>query len=232
MKRDFWKKYFEVYDILNLLPPYEELLNEIVAVLNIHTGEKILEAGCGTGNLALKIKSAGASVVGLDNCREALGIYKLKDSNAIIVEADLLDSLPFSDNSFDKIVMNNVLYAFPYHVQLTILKELKRILKINGVIVIANLKKGWSPCTIYFVGIKAIMKREGILYGLYRILSMILPTIKIFWFNRIIQKQTSYLFLTPEQQKKLMEAVGFVVQGNGKSVYAGQSMLYIGQKRT
>jgi len=51
----FWKRYFKVYDVLNLLIPYQELLNTICDELDIKPGEKILEAGCGTGNLALKI---------------------------------------------------------------------------------------------------------------------------------------------------------------------------------
>ena len=42
---NFWKNYFEVYDFLNLLPPYQELLSDICQALEIKKGEKILEAG-------------------------------------------------------------------------------------------------------------------------------------------------------------------------------------------
>jgi hypothetical protein len=39
----FWKKYFDVYDVLNLLIPYQELLETIFDELEIKPGEKILE---------------------------------------------------------------------------------------------------------------------------------------------------------------------------------------------
>ena len=39
----FWKRYFKVYDVLNLLIPYQELLNTICDELDIKPGEKILE---------------------------------------------------------------------------------------------------------------------------------------------------------------------------------------------
>ena len=39
----FWKRYFKVYDVLNLLIPYQELLETICDELDIKPGEKILE---------------------------------------------------------------------------------------------------------------------------------------------------------------------------------------------
>ena len=58
---NFWKRYFKVYDVLNLLIPYQELLNTICDELEIRPEERILEAGCGTGNLALKVEERSRS---------------------------------------------------------------------------------------------------------------------------------------------------------------------------
>jgi len=40
---NFWHKYFQVYDVLNLAIPYQELLNSICDELDIKKGERILE---------------------------------------------------------------------------------------------------------------------------------------------------------------------------------------------
>jgi len=157
---NFWKNYFKVYDVLNLLIPYQELLETICDELEIKPGERILEAGCGTGNLALKIKARGADIVGLDNCKEALDIYRKKDPEAKLVLTDLRKKLPFPDNYFDKIASNNTLYIIPKEKQLDSLKELYRILKHKGKIVLSNTKKGWKPMKIYIRGIKENLKKE------------------------------------------------------------------------
>jgi ubiquinone/menaquinone biosynthesis C-methylase UbiE len=49
----FWNRYFKVYDVLNYVIPYQELLKEIVKEVEVKEGDLILDAGVGTGNLAL-----------------------------------------------------------------------------------------------------------------------------------------------------------------------------------
>ena len=47
LKSNFWKKYFGVYDVLNLLIPYQELLETICKELDIREGEKAFEVNQG-----------------------------------------------------------------------------------------------------------------------------------------------------------------------------------------
>lgn len=51
---NFWKKYFRDYDVLNVLIPYQELKNEIIKNLEIKNGDKVLDLGSGTGNIAIE----------------------------------------------------------------------------------------------------------------------------------------------------------------------------------
>src|SRR4030042_5882426 len=95
----------------------------------------------------------GAKVLGLDNCKEALDIYRKKDPTAELVLADLTEKLPFPDNHFDKIASNNTLYAIPREKQIITLREFYRILKPGGKILLSNTKKGWKPLKIYIQGI-------------------------------------------------------------------------------
>ena len=67
---------------------------------------KILDAGCGTGLLAKKLKNLG-NVVGVDINRLALALSKKRGVRAKLAS---VDKLPFKTDSFDLIVSMDVLY--------------------------------------------------------------------------------------------------------------------------
>ncbi|MCM8803620.1 MAG: methyltransferase domain-containing protein, partial [Candidatus Omnitrophica bacterium] len=224
----FWANYFRVYDVLNLLIPYQELLDTICDELGIKKGEKILEAGCGTGNLAIKIKERGGDVIGLDNCKEALEIYKKKDPNAKTVLADLREKLPFPDNYFDKIASNNTLYIIPKEKQLDTLKEFYRILKPGGKIIIANPREKSKIYKIYTVGVKSNFKKEGVISTFKKLFRFLPETIKIFYYNHLLNKEC--LFLSEEELNELLKTAGFKKLSNEKLVYANQNILLSAEK--
>ncbi len=229
-EENFWRKYFKVYDTLNLLIPYRDLLNNVVKELEIRKGEKIFEGGCGTGNLLLKIKKKGADVIGLDFSKEALDILKKKDNEANVILGDLSKRIPFKDDYFDKVVLNNVLYLFPKNKQVGIIKELKRIIKPGGEIVIANPRKGWSPLKIYKRGIKDNLKEEGVIKTIIKIAKMILPTIRIMYYNFFIKKGSNYYFPSPKEQKDILKEGGFMNISETKFAYAGQGIINSAKK--
>jgi ubiquinone/menaquinone biosynthesis C-methylase UbiE len=225
----FWKKYFEVYDVLNLVIPYQELLGRIVKELNLKGGEKVLEAGSGTGNLSLTLKKAGAKVYNLDFSEAAISIHKRKDPEAIIKLWDLNNlPLPYEDNFFDAIVSNNTLYNIPRENRLAVIKDLKRVLKSGGEIVISNIHKNYRPISIYFDTIKKNMKREGPIKTIGLILKMLIPTLKMFYYNFLIQKEHKLKrqnLFDFEEQKKLLEKAGFVDISETKFVFSNQAVL-------
>lgn len=224
----FWAKYFKVYDVLNSLISYQELLDTICDELDIKTGEKILEAGCGTGNLALRIKEQGADVVGIDNCQEALDIYLKKNQNAKVFLADLKEKLLFPDNYFDKIVLNNTLYALPEKKQLKTMEELHRILKKEGWILISNPLKNSRPVNIYFDEIVKSYRRNGLIRTIIKTLKMIKPTIRLIYYNSLIVKEAEkgyFNFFGIDDQKKILERANFRNISNNKIVYSGQAVL-------
>ena len=69
ISNEFWAKYFKVYDKLNLVPSYVELLTSICQELRPEPGSLVLDIGSGTGNLAMRLKGMGCQVVALDFCR-------------------------------------------------------------------------------------------------------------------------------------------------------------------
>lgn len=91
---------------------YDETPNPVVAMDSRHTlnvlapraGEKILDAGCGTGRHLGPMVRAGSSPVGLDFSRGMLSVARRNHPEVPLVFADLQRPLPFEDESFDAVL--------------------------------------------------------------------------------------------------------------------------------
>ena len=230
---EFWDRYFKVYDVLNLVIPYEELINTIVERLDIKKGDVVLDAGCGTGNLALKMKGKGAKVIGLDYCNEALDRYRLKDPDAEIVIHSLTDTLPFSDNYFDKVAANNVIYTLDKGKRLEIFKEIHRVLKPDGRFVVSDMRKGVKPVQIYYDTLRIQNQRSGIMKTIALILKVARPTIMMLYYNKQFVKDGdsgNIDFLEPLEHVELLKSSGFREISDDICVYSNQAILNSGVK--
>lgn len=103
-------------------------------------GERILDAGCGTGNLAQALVARGAVVTGVDVSPAMLRIAreKVQGDKATFIEADVT-SLPFARESFDAAVCFTVL-EFTQQPE-EALSELWRVIKPGGRMVIGALNR-------------------------------------------------------------------------------------------
>ena len=224
----FWEKYFQVYDLLNVVQPYDSLLSVLCDSVEPKNGKIILDAGAGTGNLAVKMVNRGAEVVGLDFSPEGSEIFKKKLPNSKTIIHDLNKPLPFSANYFDGLVSNNTIYTLPENNRPAIFKEFYRVLKTNGKIAIANVHKGFKPFKIYSEHIKWSVKNKGIFSTIAQMFELTIPTIKIFYYNSLIKKEnknSQYSFVEIGEQKKLLEFAGFKNVSEDKYVYAEQGIL-------
>src|SRR3989338_7144235 len=205
----FWKKYFEVYDLLNELIPYRELLDKICEELDVKNGDLVLDAGAGTGNLGV-------------------GIEKKKTPFAELVIVDLSRPLPFENNYFDKICSNNTIYTIPRKYREDIFREFYRVLKPRGKVVVSNITLGFNPFKIYLTHIKQSFRKIGIMNTMLKVIKLAIPTIKIFYYNHLIQKEDRsgrYDFFEVDEQKDLLRKTGFTNISENKSVYVGQAVL-------
>ena len=226
--QDFWNKYFKVYDVLNLVIPYQDLLKEIVREADIKKGDLVLDAGIGTGNLVPLLEKQGVRIIGLDFSQEALNICKKKNPNIQVILHDLTQKLPFSDNYFDKIISNNAVYNIPRKKRLETIIELKRVLRPGGKIVLSNLHREFKPIKIYLATIKENLKRFGFLKTLKLVIKMAMPTIKMFYYNFFIQKEYKFSkqnLFNINEQKELFKQAGFNNISETKLVYANQGIL-------
>jgi demethylmenaquinone methyltransferase/2-methoxy-6-polyprenyl-1,4-benzoquinol methylase len=96
----------------------------------VRPGDRVLDACCGTGDLAVAAQTAGASsVVGLDFSAAMLERARRKAPDVTFIEGDVL-GLPFHDATFDAVVVG---FGIRNVADLEIgLQELRRVLRPGG----------------------------------------------------------------------------------------------------
>jgi SAM-dependent methyltransferase len=75
-----------------------------LTLLNPKPGEKILDAGCGTGRNLARLRSAGAQAFGLDLSLGMLHVARKNVPNVPVVQADLQAEFPFRRGQFSSAV--------------------------------------------------------------------------------------------------------------------------------
>lgn len=118
LQRRLWAWYSRSYDGLLDLVPYQRLLDLVEERLDLADGVRVVDLGCGTGNLLARAATAlgpSARLVGVDASVEMLGRARPKLASvdrAELVAADLLDWIEAAPAaSADRVVSVNVLYT-------------------------------------------------------------------------------------------------------------------------
>lgn len=113
----------------------DPLIRKIMETMNFSAKDKVLDYGCGSGDITQAISTQAPNVIGVDiNVANAKKKYKEID-----FREQKNQKLNFADNYFDKIVCVNVIeHVHDYYF---LLKEFKRVLKENGEIFITSYDK-------------------------------------------------------------------------------------------
>lgn len=102
-------------------------------------GQKLLDAGCGTGWFSAEAVKRGATVTSLDLGNGLLGEVKKKCDSKRVVGSVL--NIPFVDNTFDYVLSSEVIEHVTNPKQA--LHEMYRVLRKDGVLVISTPNKAW-----------------------------------------------------------------------------------------
>ncbi|MFW3172984.1 class I SAM-dependent methyltransferase [Geodermatophilus sp. CPCC 206100] len=129
-----------------LLPLYDPL-TRLVGVSRVHRrlleqaalqpGQRVLEIGCGTGNLLLgaKRREPGVAAVGLDPDLDALARAARKARRAglpVQLDRGHADALPYPDGSVDVVLSSFMLHHLPAGEQEAAMPEVVRVLRPGG----------------------------------------------------------------------------------------------------
>lgn len=100
--REMFDRISPVYDAMNrvMSAGLDQRWRRLAAEAVVRPGDRVLDACCGTGDLALACARAGGKVVGLDFSEQMLARARRKSQAIEWVQGDLL-ALPFPDGAFD-----------------------------------------------------------------------------------------------------------------------------------
>jgi demethylmenaquinone methyltransferase/2-methoxy-6-polyprenyl-1,4-benzoquinol methylase len=91
-----------VYDVMNrvMTAGLDQRWRRATVRAVVEPGDRVLDAACGTGDLAIIAAKAGAAVTGLDFSEKMLERARRKRPDLDWIQGDLL-ALPFEDDTFD-----------------------------------------------------------------------------------------------------------------------------------
>jgi ubiquinone/menaquinone biosynthesis C-methylase UbiE len=216
---DIWSRYAEAYDkIMPCISYYNELNKD--AFIRLKGLRKIIDVGAGTGILLEKLLGGDKELHGIDSNEVMLHFASRKFTKNDNVHLYLSNSseMGFKNNSFDGAACMNVIYCVDR--PLDTLREIHRILKKNGVLVISGPRKG--------INSEVLKKRFNEDIESARI--SLSEEIYIFEeCNKQLINGFKNLYDNPEMESLLKEA-GFLEILESSRAYLGQSYLIIAKK--
>jgi ubiquinone/menaquinone biosynthesis C-methylase UbiE len=122
----------------------------LVAQSAVRSGDRVLDVGCGTGTLTIKISRAqpGATITGLDGDPAVLSQAKRKASECgtpITWIEGRADALPFADSSFERVVSSLLFHHLDRPTKLEALREIRRVLAPGGELHLADWGRAANP---------------------------------------------------------------------------------------
>ena len=121
-----------------------------LGLLEPAAGQSVLDAGCCTGNFSLKLAEMGCRVTAVDVAEKMMDQARQK---AVRAGADIrflredMAELPFGDGSFDRVLTMAAFEFLPDPARAV--RELLRVLRPGGVLVIGTIEKGGPWAGLY-----------------------------------------------------------------------------------
>jgi ubiquinone/menaquinone biosynthesis C-methylase UbiE len=159
--------------------------------LDLNSHERILDLGCGTGTLIERLLDLAPEIeiLGLDPSVEMLDVARQKLPESIELRVGSAESIPFPDESFDRVISTSVFHYFRSPTQA--IREAKRVLKPNGSLVITDWCDDYLTCRVLDVFLRLVDRAHFRTYGVsecHKILqdegfaNVLIEKYKIDWF--------------------------------------------------
>jgi len=129
--------FLPLYDPIVSLLGFDSARRELISGANIEPSNHVLDIGCGTGTLLVKLKRqyGAAQVVGLDPDPKALRRARLKAARAAVsvqLDQGVADELPYKQDSFDRVFSSFMFHHLNQQERENMLREVLRVLKPGG----------------------------------------------------------------------------------------------------
>ena len=113
---------------------------------------KILDVGAGTGKYSLYLNDLGYDVTAVELVKHNLRVLEDKKTNVKCYQGNAIDLSMFSDNSFDMVLLFGPMYhLISMEEKIQALKEAKRVVNENGIIMISYCMNEYAIITHGFI---------------------------------------------------------------------------------
>ncbi len=165
-----WASSYDLIVSLMTLGQVSRLRSRTVDHALLKAGDSILDVGCGTGAVTIPAKKrvgAKGRAAGIDPAPEMIAVARQKASRAnleIDFRVDVIESLPFPDDSFDAVTSSLMMHHLPADLQARGLAEIYRVLKPGGRLLIADMMRPTGSFLNHIF--MAISMHRGLEYGI------------------------------------------------------------------
>lgn len=233
MTEDVWSAFAlsDHYDgFLQKIGLYQAMVNSMVWAMA--SAARVLDNGCGTGNIAIPLARAGKEVYGIDVSEGMLQVARRKraredEATQQRLHFELGDAqhISLGDGTFDGVLSNNVIFTVPN--PLVLLQEAHRVLRPGGVLAISGPNQQLDYARLMEHTVAELKAKwewgEGMEKQLEGFMVM----------NRRIAEQGGIrnIYRGAELERILLDDVGFsVITHSDESHYLGQNYFIVAER--
>jgi demethylmenaquinone methyltransferase/2-methoxy-6-polyprenyl-1,4-benzoquinol methylase/phosphoethanolamine N-methyltransferase len=155
-----WAGHYDQMVSLLTLGRRARLRKMTIALARIQPGDRVLEVGCGTGDVAIAAcapAGPSGSVSGIDAGPEMIAVARAKAARAGVTvdfRVEPIEALTYPDDTFDIVLSSLMMHHLPDDLKRQGLAEIARVLKPGGRLLIVDVKR---PSTRLGRGLNILM---------------------------------------------------------------------------
>jgi len=140
-----WARYYDMVVGIISLGRERKFRQAALDLVDIESGMKILDVGCGTGSLTVATKrrqGPDGMVVGIDPSSNMVNLAQEKAEKAQVEAAfqvGVIEKIDFPEHHFDLVLSSLMMHHLPDELKKDGLLEIYRVLKPNGTLLIIEL---------------------------------------------------------------------------------------------
>jgi ubiquinone/menaquinone biosynthesis C-methylase UbiE len=185
-----WARTYDAHWLNHFLfePSHALILRE----LRVLPAGRLLDIGCGTGELAARLAQRGWRVTGLDLCERMLHQARTKlngDGGSVHLTVGDSEHLPFASGAFDAVTCANSFHHYPH--QERVVSDMYRVLRPGGHLLLLD---GWPDQFIGRIVYDLIITRVEGGAVWHRESQAMQAMLRSAGFRHVMQKRTYSLF--------------------------------------
>jgi ubiquinone/menaquinone biosynthesis C-methylase UbiE len=146
-----WAAQYDIFTSLMGMGMNRPNSRMVIELAKIKPGDKVLDVGCGTGNLTLTARiyaGASGSVYGIDPSPEMIDVARKKarrSGSETVFDVGLIEKIAFPDATFDVVISRLVIHHLPDDLKRQGFAEILRVLKPGGFFLLADFNPPTNP---------------------------------------------------------------------------------------